>query len=613
MYVEEERDIEIDEVAENLDRLKRFNGTPGDFWPAFLESSSRITGANIGFLLVKGQDDGLWKVLSIWSSRDLADTEISLFKSEIEVVAENSSVKGYAWTEQENDAFLGARLKQEKEELISVVVLRLDTDSRLSVQEAATRLLLVVDTPMVYQLARMVSQAKQDVSHFSEAMDLMILLNEENRYVGAAMTFCNEIASRYKCERTSLGWIKGDYVRVRAISHMEKFEKKMDAVQTLEAAMEEAFDQDEEILWPRPENCLFVTRDHEAFSRAQGSLYMVSIPIRLDDGPVGVVTCERSIAPFAEEEVRGLRMICDQACRRLGDLEKYDRWFGARLLTLFKEAMGKIIGFEHTFAKLAAVIICGVLLFFVFGQLNYRVEAPFMLKTDDLAYLPAPFDGYIDEVHLKVGDRVGKRESLLSLDTRELLLEESQALAGRNRYMREAQKARSQNALADMKIAMALESQSMARLKMVRFNIEHAQVRAPFAGIVVEGDLDELLGAPVRKGDVLFKVALTEELYAQLKIDERDIHEITENATGEIAFASRPDMKFPIQVQQIDPVAVAEGEGNVFSVRTVFPEEIVDWWRPGMSGVAKINVGKRNVLWILTHRTADFLRIFFWW
>jgi hypothetical protein len=32
-----------------------------------------------------------------------------------------------------------------------------------------------------------------------------------------------------------------------------------------------------------------------------------------------------------------------------------------------------------------------------------------------------------------------------------------------------------------------------------------------------------------------------------------------------------------------------------------------------MSGIAKIGVGKRNVCWIVTHRTVDFLRLYFWW
>jgi hypothetical protein len=32
-----------------------------------------------------------------------------------------------------------------------------------------------------------------------------------------------------------------------------------------------------------------------------------------------------------------------------------------------------------------------------------------------------------------------------------------------------------------------------------------------------------------------------------------------------------------------------------------------------MSGVAKLSVERRSFLWILTHRTIDFLRMRFWW
>jgi len=619
-YIEEESAIEIDEIAENLNRIKNFDGAPAEFWPVFLECSARLAGANLGVLLIKGEEDGSWKSLFMWPSKSPSVPKVSQFKSRIEEMAETAAVKGYAWTnsgpaigERGDIAFLGARLKLEQDERTSVVVLLLDTNSELSLQEAATRLLLVVDTPSVYQLARMVSQAKLDVACYSEALDLMVLVNEEERYLGAAMTFCNEIASRYNCQRSSLGWLKGAYIRLQAISHMERFEKKMEAVQSMEAAMEEAFDQDEEILYPQPEGEMFVTRDHEAFSREHGVPYMVSVPIRLEDDPVGVVTCERSSQPFSEDEARGLRVLCDQASRRLGDLKRHDRWFGARFGSYCRETLAKVFGVEHTFAKLLTLIISAALIFLIFGKLNYRVEATFMIKTDDLAYLPAPFDGYIHEVHVKVGDRVETLEAVLSLDTRELMLEESEALANQNRYRREAEKARSQKALADMKIAMALEAQATARLKLVRYHIDHAQMKAPFAGVIVEGDLEELLGAPVRKGDILFKVALIKEMYAALKVDERDIHEIKQDDTGEIAFISRPDLKFPIIVQRIDPVAAAEEEGNIFAVRAVFPEDIGGWWRPGMSGVAKINVGKRNILWILTHRTIDFLRIFLWW
>ena len=125
--------------------------------------------------------------------------------------------------------------------------------------------------------------------------------------------------------------------------------------------------------------------------------------------------------------------------------------------------------------------------------------------------------------------------------------------------------------------------------------------------------MKELLGAPVKKGDVLFKVARIEKMYAELKVNERDVHEVKADAKGEISLVTRPDLKFPIAVERIDPVAVTEEGENVFLVRVAFPEGVSPWWRPGMSGVAKIDVQKRNVLWIFTHRTVDFLRMFFWW
>jgi multidrug efflux pump subunit AcrA (membrane-fusion protein) len=230
-----------------------------------------------------------------------------------------------------------------------------------------------------------------------------------------------------------------------------------------------------------------------------------------------------------------------------------------------------------------------------------------------VAYLPSPFEGYIKTVHVQVGDEVAAGQPLLSLDTRELLIEESAAIADKSRYQRESEKSRARYALAEMKIAQALREQAEAKLELIRHHLANADIRAPFAGIVVEGDLREMLGAPVRKGDVLFKVARIENLYAELDVDERDIHDIHGQQTGQIAFVSRPEFSYPIAVERIDPVALSRDEGNVFPVRCRLESDLESWWRPGMSGISKINAGRRNVLWIITHRTVDFLRLFFWW
>ncbi len=606
-------------TLEEVDRLRNFDGPPGAFWHRFLACSAGLIRAKFGLLLRRDDTEEVWNRLCVWPAGGPGFPQSAAIVAKVEAVSDQAVETGLGWGRAavgRNVTWLvqAVRLDVEKGSgRISVGVFFVDGRSEADPDENNLRLKLLADLPILYQTGRLLKKVESDVVQFAEALDLMVMLNAETRYMAAAMTFCNEIAARYRCQRVSLGWLKGGYVRLQAISHMEKFEKKMDAVQAIEAAMEEAFDQDEEIVWPRPEDSNTVVGNHESFAREQGVGSMLSLPIRLGGEPVAVLSCERASAAFSETDVNGLRVLCDQAARRLDDLRNNDRWFGAKWAQAFKNSLAEFFGVEHTFAKFLGVLISIALAILIFGKWEYRVEAPFILKTDDLMYLPAPFDGYIDRVKVQVGDLVRKNDLLLILDTQELLLEESSALANRSRYMREAEKARAENRLAEMKIARAMQAQAEAQLQMVRYHLDNARVQAPFDGIVVEGDLKKMLGAPVRKGDILFKVALIEKMYAEIDVDERDINEIGSGFEGEIAFVSRPKLKFPVDIEQIDPIAVAKEKGNIFVLRGTFPDEITEWWRPGMSGIAKINIGRRNLLWIFTHRTVDFLRLFLWW
>lgn len=622
-HIKEDSRENIDRVLDDVDQARNFEGPPGAFWQRFLACGGHLAGAQFALLLVQGDETEPWRKMCIWPPGGPHIAKFPVLPAKLEEIASQAALAGHGWgraahvgNDQANWLVQGVRLDiEEKATRCSVAIFLIDGQLDIDPEENALKLKLIADIPNYYQLSRLLKQAENDVVQFAEALDLMVLLNAETRYMAAAMTFCNEISSRYKCQRVSLGWLKDGYVRVQAISHMEKFEKKMDSVQSLEAAMEEAFDQDEEIVWPRPLENTMVVRNHEAFSREQGAEYMVSLPLRLDGEPVGILTCERSVeqGPFTEINIRGVRVLCDQAARRLDDLKKNDCWFGAKWARSLRNGLAWFFGFEHTFAKFLGVLLSIALCVVVFGSWNYRVEAPFILKTDDLIYLPAPFDGYIDEVQVQVGDLVKKGDLLLTLDIDELLLEESSSLANQSRYMREAEKARAENGLAEMKIAQALQAQAEAQLAVIRYHLKNSRILAPFDGIIVEGDLKKMLGAPVRKGDILFKVALIEKMYAEIDVDERDVHEIADDFTGEIAFVSQPNLKFPINVERINPVAQAKDKGNIFLLRGTFPAKISDWWRPGMSGIAKINIGKRNLLWIFTHRTIDFLRLFFWW
>src|SRR5260221_5609116 len=152
-------------------------------------------------------------------------------------------------------------------------------------------------------------------------------------------------------------------------------------------------------------------------------------------------------------------------------------------------------------------------------------------------------------VTVRPDDPVNAGAAVLSLDTADLQLEEASSVADYNRYLREAEKSRAEaeNArpgkppsLAEMRIALALADQAKARLDLARYRLSQAQLKSPFDGVVVEGDLRQRVGAPLKQGEALFKIARIDTQYAEAEINERDVHEILTKTAGQVAFVAQP-------------------------------------------------------------------------
>ncbi len=617
----------LDELAE----LTQFPGLPKEFWPRYLKALGNLSCAYQTTLFLynreRGETEADWKKITEWKAPDkkIGPDLLRELERKIEPLTEKCSTRTASVLSLDefvdssttpevleySIVALQPRLYQSEEKCLTVsLVPELDPQAAA---ETVLRMELAGDIPESYQMNLAARRAGADVAKLATALDVSVLINAEERFIACALAFCNGLAAQLQCDRVSLGWMVRGFIRLQAISRTEKFDRHMEAAQLLEAAMDEAFDQDDEIFCPAHEEAMTVGKDHERFAKDQGAVNLVSLPLRIDEEPAGVVTCERSASPFEEHEVAQLRLACDVAARRLSDLKQRDRWFGARAAAAFKKKCGQLLGPEHTWAKLIAIILVVILALLIFLKVPYRVEANFILKSDEVSYVTAPFEGFIEEVLVRTGDSLEKGATLLTLNRTDLELQRASAQADLTRYHRESEKARAAGQLAEMRIAESLAAQSQARLDLVVHRLDQTLLTTPFDSIVVEGDQRERHGAPVAQGDVLYKLARTDSLYVEAEVPERDIHEILGRDTGQIAFVSQPKFKYPIRIDQIVPAAVPGEEGNVFLVQAQFTGELADWWKPGMSGVCKLSVEKRSLGWIFTHRTADFFRMFFWW
>jgi len=605
-----------------MGELRTFAGPPREFWSRYLACLLNLTSASKAVLLLQdaAHDTG-WKKIGDWPSSLDPSRFLTAFNSRLVEFGNACAAGGTLVTPIEPGAPRGAghyaiacRLRLYRSTETCVAVLLLSEVNEATARESLLRLGLAADVPESYQTHQAVQQAGADVQKLAVALDLMVAVNAEKRFLAAALAFCNGLASRFNCDRVSLGWLNAGYVKLKAISRTERFNRQMAAAQLLEAAMDECLDQDEEIVWPLPtEGANVVARDHEKFARDQNAPHLCSLPLRVDAKPSAVLTCERAGTPFTPAEVQQFRLCCDQATRRLADLQRTDRWFGARLAAWSKEQLAVVLGPKHTWAKAVAVLVVVLLGVLFFVRVPYRVEGNFVVKSDNTSFRTAPFDSYIEQVFVRPGDVVKAGAPLIKLTTRELELEESTAQAELVRYQREAEKSRAANMLAEMRVAQALSEQAKAHLDLVRHRLAEAVIKAPFDGVLVEGDLRERLAAPVKQGDALMRVARLDTLYVEAEVPERDVHEILNKQRGEIAFVSQPKLKFPIRIVKVEPAAFPKSEGNVFLVRCEFEKGAEAWWRPGMSGLCKLGVEPRTLWWILTHRTVDFLRMKLWW
>ena len=582
--------------------LSAFAGEPAQFWPRFRAHAQTAFQAQGSCLLLQAQAESV-RVLAQSSTHAGQRVVQSGLVPELEKMSDGAL---HEW----DGGLLVLALPTGAGAQLWLVLLDVASEKT----EAAFREARMLAES--YQSRRREQRTGDQVLGLSEVLDLGIALGESTTFSEAALRLCHRVAALLGAARVSLGWKEGDVLQLRATSHGGRVNESTQEAETLVRVMEEAADQNNEAAHPGIAGSQAITREHKIFSQQNQGAIVLSVPIRdaVNHEPMGVLLLERAAenGAWTEGEMERLRLAADLVASRLADLHDSSGWWGKRLWRELRRRASGLLGTEHTGWKLAVVLVLLTLILMAIIRVEHKVRAPFLLKTDAAALTAAPFAGYIDEVRYHLGDAVKKDQVLVTLDRRELLLEEANDIAGRDKNDREARAYEAQGKLAEALMAKSAQRQDEAKLAIVRHRLAMTEIRAPFDGVVVEGDLRERLSSPVQVGERLLKIVQVRDLVGQLQIDERDIGYLSQGLAGELAFASRPGDKFDVKIERFEPVAEVRQEGNVFVMRVRVLGEPQDWWRPGMSGVCKLNAGKRSLLWVLGHRTVEAIRMWIW-
>lgn len=612
----------LSRYSDELAPLALFEGTPEAFWSAYLAAVGRLLDPRRLLLLVSSPEQG-WQAVAQWPEMapdqaidaDVAMQLIPLARSTELALARDpqGSIMGMALD------LPGAPLGRRQQ---AILVALFDPARNVS-SETESLLLswaaLAAQVPALYSQRRQAGedssnepQGVEKAQRLHELVRLAIQLGQESRFMRLAFDLCNELAVRYQCDRVSLGWVEGPYVKLVAVSHTEKFDPRSSASRVLEALMEEAVEQEAVLSYPPPPDSRLITRAHQKHAEQMGQPHLLTLPVSRADQTEAVLTLERQGQALSPSQAWEIQLVLELVARALADLRERERWWGVRLAREARLWAQGLLGPRNTLWKLVGAGALSFLLAALVLPWAYRVDAGVSIRSKDLLFMPAPFDGFLRRVHIEVGDRVEAGALLVELDTRDLLLESSMAQAEFQRAAHETEKAQGARQLADMQISFARQQQALARLNLIRHQLDNAEVRAPFAGVVTEADLKKNLGAPLRKGDLLLKLAQAEESFIELEIDQADVHLVQVGSRGEFALVGRPDQKFNLVIDRVDPASITREGRTVYLARAHAEGPPQAWWRPGMGGTAKLEAGDRSLLWVMTHRTVRFLREFFW-
>lgn len=418
----------------------------------------------------------------------------------------------------------------------------------------------------------------------------------------------NWLAARHGCSRVGLGLVRRGAIRLEAVSHTAWFDRRSREIDALENAMEEALNQRCPVVLPPidPRAIAIAHRD------AAGVHAACSVVLPGGSGlGSGVLYLERPAErPFTLPEVRALEELARLAGPILETRALAHRWIGGRAYAARDAFTARLRDPRRPALRIglgAGALLLAALLML---DITWRVGAEAQIEGEQQRIVPAPFDGFIAAAPARAGMTVKRGQLLAQLDTRQIRLDLQRWDAEEAQRRSQYQDALAKHDQALAAVSVAQMEQAEAQRALAEDKLARASMRAPYDAIVVSGDLTQQIGGPVEQGKPLLELAPLDAYRVVVKVEDRDIRAVRPGQRGQLVLSGLAGDKLGFVVKNISAPEAKDGR-NAFRVEAQL-DHADRTLRPGMQGVAKIEVGQRSVLWVWTHSAWQWMRLQLW-
>ena len=445
------------------------------------------------------------------------------------------------------------------------------------------------------------------------------LLDAETPALGAHR-LATALAAAAGAERVSVGIVQRGRTALLASSQGEPEGGRNELQVAVIGAMDEALDQGLALSWPLPDgpedHSLPVLVEQRQLQQLAGGA-VASLPLGQGGRRFGAVCIERragahaSGPPFTAAELRRIESWLVLAAPALHWLHEARQPTWRRALRDAEAHWARLRRPDKRLRRRMLAVVAVAIAFVALAPLQSTVGGRARIEGAEQRVMAAPTDGFIKTAHVRPGDLVKAGDPLVDLLEADLRLERerwtSQLAQHENAYA--AAMARADRVLAATSMARASEAQ--AQLALVDEQLSRGRITAPFDAQVIQGDLSQQIGAPVRQGDSLITLATTGRQRVIVDVDETDIAAIQVGQQGRLAISSLPWESDALVVERIAPLAKAVEGRNVFEVEARLEKPRTEL-RPGLLGRADLDSGRMPPLWAWTRHALLRLRVAFW-
>lgn len=441
----------------------------------------------------------------------------------------------------------------------------------------------------------------------------------------ACMELANTLAGEFSCERVSVGLKHGFGSKIQAVSQLSDFDRRRHLMRAIEGAMTEAADQGISLSLPvdtesdlsevgiqsaTTASSMPVLNAHNSLQSLNGNLAIYTMLLVSNGSVVGAAVLEREIEkPFG----RLVQERCSHLLRDIGPILDLKARSERSIAGTLRDSLRRRWNSLRESGKARWVVAGSAVaaLMIAFFPVEHRVVATASVESSDQQLLVAPQAGYVNSASRRAGDTVKAGEVIATLDNRDLIIERNKWQGELNKLETSYAQALGTRNRAEVGLLQAKKQQIKAELSLLDQKLDRSVLKAPFDGILVSGDLNQSLGAPVDAGETLFEIASMESYRLILEIDEHDVAGITAQQNGKLRISALPGRTYETTIKSVIPVAVTRNKNSVFRVEATL-DETSDVLRPGMRGVARIETGRKSLLWIWSHKILNRLRLWLW-